>query len=144
MNLEIEEQILNLYFVDKLKQKEIATKLNISKYKVSRTVSNDNRYSEEKIRRKEINKKKHNEDSKKRVREARNRKNALLEYDNLKRDHIQASIELSAGNKTINNRAFRDWNLSAYEYDKKTKSYILKKEIVTGSDVPKRISWKLK
>ena len=55
--------------------------------------------------------------------------------------HIQASIELSDGRKEISNRAFRDWNSSIYKYDKKGKSYVLKKEIITGIDVPKRIKW---
>ena len=55
--------------------------------------------------------------------------------------HIQASRELSGG-KNISNRAFRNWNSSIYKYNDKTKSYYLKKGIVTGFDVPKKINWK--
>ena len=44
----LEQEILELYFKQKLKQKDIAERLKISKYKVSRTVTKDNRYITEK------------------------------------------------------------------------------------------------
>ena len=40
------EEILKMYFEDKLKQIEIAEKLKISKYKVSRVVTKDSRYQQ--------------------------------------------------------------------------------------------------
>lgn len=52
----MQEIILKMYFEDKLKQIEIANKLNISKYKVSRIVTKDSRYKKEKEERKEKNK----------------------------------------------------------------------------------------
>lgn len=55
--------------------------------------------------------------------------------------HIQASQELSSPRR-MNNRTFRNWNSSIYKYNTKTKSYYLKKGIVTGNDVPKKINWK--
>lgn len=63
-----------------------------------------------------------------------------MEYASLKQAHIQASMELSKG-KSISNRSFRNWNASVYRYDKRSKSYILKKEIVAGADVPRKIKW---
>ena len=42
--------------------------------------------------------------------------------------HIQASCELS-GRKTINNRAYKKWNSSIYEYHDKTKEYRIKKDL---------------
>ena len=60
--------------------------------------------------------------------------------EQLKHEHIQASIELSGG-KSINNREFRKWNSSAYEYNKNTNEYQLRKEIITSFDVPKKIKW---
>ena len=59
----------------------------------------------------------------------------------MKKMHEQASLELSGGKKTISNRAFRDWNTSAYKYNNKNKCYELKKGINTGADAPKRIKW---
>lgn len=56
--------------------------------------------------------------------------------------HDQASMELSKSKGTISNKAFRDWNSSIYKYDGKGKSYVLKKGIITGMDVPKRINWR--
>ncbi len=50
--MNIKDEILKLYFIDKLKQKDIAEKLQVSKYIISRTVSKDCRYKEEKERRK--------------------------------------------------------------------------------------------
>ena len=37
------------------------------------------------------------------------------------------------------NRAFKKWNSSIYQYNNKTNAYHLKKGIVTGFDVPKKI-----
>ena len=65
-----------------------------------------------------------------------------MDYAILKQAHEQASRELSGGKKPISNRAFRDWNPSIYKYNSKSQSYVLKKGIVVGSDVPKRINWK--
>ena len=65
-----------------------------------------------------------------------------VEYALLRQTHEQASRELSGGSKQISNRAFRDWNTSIYKYNEKSKSYVLRKGIIVGADVPKRISWK--
>ena len=46
--------IIELYFKQKMKQKDIAEKLNVSKYIVSRVLKEDVRYKQEKERRKEI------------------------------------------------------------------------------------------
>lgn len=45
--------------------------------------------------------------------------------------------------RTINNRAFRNWNSSIYEYYNKTKEYRIKKEFEhkTTYAVPKKIKW---
>lgn len=58
------ENILKMYFENKMKQTEIAEKLKISKYKVSRVVTKDSRYQQEKDNRKLENKNKHNERTK--------------------------------------------------------------------------------
>ena len=50
--MNVKEQVLNLYFVEHKKQKEIAEELNISKYTVSRIVTKDDRYLTEKEQRK--------------------------------------------------------------------------------------------
>ena len=57
--------------------------------------------------------------------------------------HEQASKELSGGKKTISNIDYRNWNKSAYEYNKNKDTYILKKELTVGADISKRIKWKM-
>lgn len=134
-----DEIIVELYFINKMKQKDIAEQLNISKYIVSRVLSKDSRYKDEKNRRKEIAIKKHNEKKAESVIKKRKQKQDY--YAILKNQHIQASLELSGGRKPIGNRAFRNWNSSIYGYDNKTKSYKLKPNIMATYDVPKKIKW---
>lgn len=137
----MDELILEKYFNEKKLQIEIARELNISKYKVSRVVSKDVRYPIEKEKRKSQNKKKNIEFTKKYMILKRKQKGVDIEYALLKQAHDQASRELSGGRKPMSNRAFRDWNTSIYRYNEKNKSYVLKKGINVGADVPKRIKW---
>lgn len=137
----MESQILDMYFKDKMKQIDIATELGVSKYKVSRVIAKDPRSKTEKENRKIENKKKNNEYTKSYMKQ----KWANREQDNfavVRNMHDQAVRELSGAKNHISNRAFRNWNSSIYQYNEKNKSYILKKGITVGADVPKRIDWK--
>ena len=129
-----EEEIFFLYFEEKLKQKEIAEKLKISKYIVSRTLNKNEKYKKEKERRTFEQKKIHNEKTKKYICIKREKQYAMDQK--IKQDHIQASIELSSA-KTIHNRAFRKWNASIYKLNPKKKYYELDKSITVSYDVPK-------
>lgn len=133
-------KILQLYFDEKLNQTEIAKILNISNNAVSKVLKEEPRYQEEKNNRKQLNKIKRNKDIQRRVEKKRRQTNSS-DIQAIKRMHEQASLELSGGKKTMSNRAFRDWNSSAYKYNKKNKSYELIKGITAGADVPKRINW---
>ena len=137
----MDELILEKYFNEKKTQIEIAKELNVSKYKVSRVVSKDVRYPIEKENRKIQNKKKNIEFTKNYITLKRKQKGVDIEYALLRQAHEQASRELSGGSRPISNRAFRNWNTSIYRYNEKNKSYVLKKGINVGSDVPKRIKW---
>lgn len=137
----MDDEILKKYFEEKMKQVDIATELNVSKYKVSRVVTKDLRYKTEKERRKESNRKKNREETKKYINKKRKNKKDDIAYEQLRQAHIQAAMELSKGRTPISNRVYRDWNASAYKYDRKKRSYILKKEINAGADVPKTIKW---
>lgn len=134
----MEAEVLKRYFQNGMKQVEIAKELNISKCKVSRIVTRDARYQEEKERRKLLSKQQHKEKTMDYIKKTRNIKRQNDAYQQLQQMHIQASLELS-GRRTISNRAFRKWNSSIYQYNKKTNAYHLKKGIVTGFDVPKKI-----
>ena len=138
--MDIKGEVLKLYFTEHKKQKEIAEKLNISKYTVSRIVTKDSRYINEKEDRKKQSKINNKKKTIEYIYSRRNQKK-VEEYDSVRKMHIQAVMELSEGNKPMNNRAYRDWNSSIYKYNEKSKSYVLKKEINVGADVPKRIKW---
>lgn len=136
------ELIINYYYEEKLNTVEISRKLDISKQYVGRIVKTDLRYEKERINRKEnnlINRKKKKYEYKKRKRQEI--REARLD-DILERQHIQASIELSS-RKTINNRAYRNWNLSIYEFHNKTKEYRIKEDIKNKISyaIPKKIKW---
>lgn len=135
----MEEEVIYLYFIKKMLQKDIAKKVNISESTVCRIIKKDQRYIQEKENRKRLNKIKRNKDIQRRV--EGNRKKNSSDIQILKKMHEQASLELSGGNKPISNRAFRDWNTSAYKYNYKNKCYELKKGINAGADAPKRIKW---
>ena len=93
----MEEEILDLYFNKKLKQCDIATMLNISKSKVSKTLQKKETFIAEKQRRKELSEQKHNKDIQRRVEKSRKIKQFKNKADDLilKNFHNQAAMELS-------------------------------------------------
>lgn len=134
------ETILEMYFIELLKPVDIAKKLNISKSAVTQVLQKDDRYSNEKERRKAENYRKHIKDTKDRntrVRKAKQFENSVDDLV-LKNMHEQAGIELSAPKK-ISNMAYRNWNKSAYIYNEKRKGYEFRKELGRAYDVPKFI-----
>lgn len=136
----LEQKILELYFIQKLKQKDIAEKLEISKYKVSRTVTKDSRYIKEKEERKKKSRQKHSEDTKRIVKRQRAEKILKQNSDDLilKNMHNQASRELSK-TKRLSNMAYRGWNKSAYSYNENKKRFEFREELGRSYDVPKYI-----
>ena len=134
--------IIKLYFENKFRVVDIANYLGVSKSAVTQVLQKNEKYIEEKEIRKNRNKRKNKEFTKQYMTYKREQNRANSDYDILKSAHEQASRELSGGRKPISNRAYRDWNSSIYNYNAKTKSYVLKRGIVVGSDVPKHISWK--
>lgn len=138
--MEKQERIKELYFNENYKQKDIANMLNLSSQYVSKVLLQDSRYKKEKEKRKKESKQRHKN---KTINYIKNKRKSKLDvgYEQLKQLHIQASREMSS-HRQMNNRTFRNWNSSIYKYNSKTKSYHLKKGIVTGNDVPKKINWK--
>lgn len=135
------EKILNLCFIEKYKQIDISKLLNVSTSTINRIIMSDERYLKEKIRRQNANRAQNRKNTINYITNNRKSKKVDDTYESLKKQHIEASIELSGGRKSISNRAFRDWNTSIYRYNEKNKSYVLKKGINVGADVPKRIKW---
>lgn len=140
MKKEEKQVILEMFFIQRKKQIEIAKILNISKFKVSRTVTKDSRYIKEKENRKKVNKEKHKLKTKQYMAKIRELKK-VDDYAVLKKLHNQDSIELSDVRTGISNKDFRKWNASAYDYDKNLKCYVVRKDITAGADLPKKVKW---
>lgn len=140
----MKEKILELYFNEKMKQKDIAIKLNISTSKVCRTIQKDIRYIEEKKTRKQDNKTRHNKEIQKRVENKRKTNQFKRNNDDLilKSIHTQDSMELSKRSH-LSNENYRKWNCSAYQYNASKKRYEFKKELGRSFDVPKYIKEKI-
>jgi len=138
------EEICKLYFQSKMTFSDISKVVNISVSQISRIVAKNENYIYEKTKRIEETEIKHRESTKEIMRRKRNLQSkankdekAILDYL-----HNQASCELSKG-KTINNRVFKKWNSSAYEYYAKTKEYRIKEEFKNKMSyaAPRKIKW---
>ncbi len=136
----MKEKILELYFNEKMKQKDIATKLNISNSKVCRTIQKDIRYIEEKELRKHNSTIKHNKEIQKRVENKRKVNQFKKNNDDLilKAIHNQDSMELSKRSH-LSDENYRKWNYSAYKYNPSKNRYEFRTELGRSYDVPKYI-----
>lgn len=134
------ETILDMYFIEHLKPVDIAKELNVSKSAVTQVLQKDDRYSEEKERRKAENYRKHIKDTEERNTRVRKEKQFRNSVDDLvlKNMHKQAGVELSAPKK-MSNMAYRNWNKSAYVYNERRKGFEFRKELGRSKDVPKFI-----
>lgn len=139
------KRICGLYFESKLTFSEISKIVKISTSQVSRIIRKNENYITEKNERKKETKIRHIESARKIMQKkrnsqdkARNDEKAVLDYL-----HNQASCELSQ-RRTINNRAFKKWNSSIYQYHNRTKEFRLKEEFKnkTSYSVPQKIKWK--
>lgn len=139
------ERIKKLYYEKRLNIVMISEKLHISKQYVSKVVRNDTRYELERTKRKDENVIKQKRRNIQCI--IKNRKIKKFKADQVKaymeQQHFQATRELS-GRKTINNRAFRNWNSSIYQFHNRSKEYRVKQEFKDRISyaVPKKIKWK--
>ena len=142
LDMNVKEKIILLYYDEKMNNKSISIKLKVSTQYITKIIKTDHRYIDEKIRRKNETKLR----KKKKNIECITRKTKMLKNETLdgfmELQHIQATAELS-GRRMINNRAFRNWNGSIYEFHNTTKEYQLKEEFKhkTSYCVPKKIKW---
>ena len=134
------DTIIHKYFIDKLKPVDIAKELNISKSAVTQVLQKDKRYQKEKIKRIEQNKENHNKKTKKYIKNKREVIKRKKDKDtiDLRNMHNQATAELSK-KKRLSNMAYRNWNKSAFTYNKKRNGYEFRKELGRSYDVPKFI-----
>jgi len=131
-------KILKLYYEKHLRRKDIIKRLGLSGRYITTVIKQDSRYISERERRKLDSRARTVERHKK----SRNKKieEDYAIYEQMKNAHIQAIRDLS-NNAPISNIAFRNWNNSIYRYREKDKTYRLKRNVITGYDVPKKIMW---
>lgn len=141
--MDTKEQILDLYYNQHLKQKEIAKIVGKSNPYISKIVRADSRNKREKENRKKEN--------------AKNRKDYLQDYfknylrpkknDNSYEQLLallkQDVLELSYGCNELSDYAFAKWNSSAYHTDKKG-NLVIDKKLNVGFDVPKSVNRNVK
>lgn len=140
----MKDEILDLFFNKKMKQKDIAKLLNIAKSTVSKIVSKDSRFIAEKSLRKANNKVKRNKDIQRRVEQNRKKVQFKNNSDDLilKQMHSQASMELSKRSH-LSNENYRKWNKTAYNYNPSKKRFEFDENLGRSYDVPKYIKAKI-
>lgn len=131
------EIILRLYYDDKNTATQIAKQLNISNAYITKIIKTDVRYCYEKSQRKKLNKEKNIKQTIQYMEKKREEKRVLNAV--VKQQHIQATSELSSGQAMLSNRAFREWNKSAYKYNEKKNCYEFDNKLGKSYAVPRYI-----
>ena len=112
--MENQENILDLYYNKRLKQKDIATMVGVSKQYVSKVIKSDSRCKEEKQIRKNTNAIKRKDYMKEYFKNYDRPKKEDNSYEQLQALLNQDSLELSYSNSNINDYAFAKYNSSIY------------------------------
>ena len=134
----LKEKIINLFYFEHLKVKNISEKLNISSAYITKIIKTDNRYVEEKEFRKKLSKEKRKIAQNTFIKEKRDKKRIEDNYSVVESQHIQAIKELSKSSY-LTNESYRKWNRSAYKYNPSKKRYEFDDTLGKSADVPKFI-----
>ena len=132
------DKILNLFYIEHLKVKEIAEKTSVTSAYVTKVIKIDSRYKEEKNFRKEKSKEKRKLAQNNFIKQKRENKRIEDNYEFVQSQHIQASIELSKSKK-LTDENYRKWNTSAYKYNPSKHRYEFDESLGRTADVPKYI-----
>ena len=132
------DTILNLFYIEHLRVKDIAEKLKISSAYITKIIKTDSRYEEEKNFRRERSKEKRKADQNHFIKKKREIKRIEDNYAFVQAQHIQASMELSKSKK-LSNENYRKWNKSAYKYNPSKHRYEFDEKLGRTADVPKYI-----
>ena len=85
------DKILNLFYIEHLKVKEIAEKTKVTSAYITKVIKTDSRYMEEKNFRKEKSKEKRKQDQNNFIKQKRENKRIQDNYEFVQSQHIQAS-----------------------------------------------------
>ena len=134
----LKEKIITLFYIEHLKVKEIAEKINISSAYVTQIIKKDTRYMQEKEYRKAISKEKRKIAQNNFIKKKREHQRIEDNYSIVKSQHEQAVKELSKGTH-LTNENYRKWNHSAYKYNPLKKRYEFDHKLGRTYNVPKYI-----
>lgn len=137
------DRILDLYYNEHLKQKEIADIVGTSTQYVSKVVRADERNKKEKECRKQTNSEKRKIYMQNYFQNYDRPKKEDLAYQQMIAQLGQDILELSFSNNIISDYAFAKWNSSAYHRNNKG-NLVLNRNLKVGFDVPKSINMNIK
>lgn len=132
------DKILNLFYIEHLKVKEIAEKTNVTSAYITKVIKTDSRYKEEKNFRKEKSNEKRKLAQNDFIKRKRENKRIEDNYAFVQAQHLQASMELSKSKK-LSDENYRKWNKSAYKYNPSKRRYEFDENLGRSYDVPKYI-----
>lgn len=132
------ENIINLFYIEHLKVKEIAQKENISSAYVTKVIKEDERYLKEKEYKKNRAKDKRKVAQNNFIKNKRYNRRIEDNYSFIQAQHEQATRELSKS-KHLSNESYRKWNYSAYKYNPSKRRYEFDSNLGRSADVPKYI-----
>ena len=132
-----EAEIIRLYYEEHKRPTDIADILKVSKPYITKVIQKDKRYIREKEFRSSISKERRKEskrnDARKRRKQAKEEYQAMINQINT--DNIIASKQTR-----LSDVEFAKWNRGAYKQDKVSGDLILRDDINTGYNVPKKVS----
>ncbi len=132
------EDIINLFYNEHLKVKEIAEKLKVSTPYITKVIKQDSRYMQEKDFRKKESKNKRKIAQNEFIKNKREKQRLEDNYSYIQSQHEQATRELSKSSY-LSNESYRKWNYSAYSYNPSKKRYEFDTKLGRSADVPKYI-----
>ena len=133
------ETIINLFYIEHLKVKEISEKVNTSSAYITKVIKQDERYLQEKEYRKSTSKEKRKIAQNNFIKNKRERQKIEDNYSIVQSQHEQATRELSKS-KHLSNENFRKWNYSAYKYNPSKRRYEFDSTLGRAADVPMYIN----
>lgn len=137
------DRILDLYYNEHLKQKEIADIVGTSTQYVSKVVRADERNKKEKECRKQTNSEKRKIYMQNYFQNYDRPKKEDLAYQQMIAQLGKDILELSFKNNNISDYDFAKWNSSAYHRNNKG-NLVLNRNLKVGFDVPKSINMNIK
>lgn len=131
-------QILELYYSEHLKVKEISAILNVSSPYISKIIKDDIRYTDEKSNRTLISKENRKKYMNKYIKDKNYKKRIEENFQAVIAQH-NSDVKCLSNFSHLSNENYRKWNTSAYKYNISKRRYEFDSNLGRAADVPKYI-----